>query len=102
MARVTMARSRPGVAIHRFTRFVGSIVHRLLQPSLHPGTSDETAFRHREAIRPEGRFEGRAGQAVAAASAVGVADPLPPRYASPVAIMAHTTRAILLARATAP
>ncbi len=43
----------------------------------------------------------RAGQAAAAAPAAGVATFLLPRYASPVAIMAHTMRAILLARATA-
>ena len=44
----------------------------------------------------------RAGQAAAAAPAAGVATFLLPRYASPVAIMAHTMRAISLARATAP
>jgi hypothetical protein len=43
----------------------------------------------------------RAGQAAAAAPAASVATFLLPRYASPVAIMAHTMRAILLARATA-
>jgi hypothetical protein len=43
----------------------------------------------------------RAGQAAAAAPAACVATCLLPRYASPVAIMAHTMRAILLARATA-
>ncbi len=43
----------------------------------------------------------RAGQAAAAAPAAGVATVLLPRYAAPAAIMAHTMRAILLARATA-
>ena len=61
---------------------VGSTDHHLLQLSFAP--------RHL-----------RAGQAAAAAPAAGAATFLLPRYASPVAIMAHTMRAILLARATA-
>ena len=43
----------------------------------------------------------RTGQAATAVPAAGVATFLLPRYASPVAIMAHTMRAILLARAPA-
>ncbi len=38
----------------------------------------------------------RAGQAAGTAAAAGVATFMLPRYASPVAIMAHTMRAILL------
>jgi hypothetical protein len=43
----------------------------------------------------------RTGQAITAFVAACVATLLLPRYASPFAIMAHTMRAILLARATA-
>ena len=85
-----VARTRPkhGRGLGRPVQHTGVLVRRLDR------SSSPAAF---FAPRPL-----RAGQAAAAAPAAGVATVLLPRYASPVAIMAHTMRAIVWARATAP